>query len=820
MVSFLNHGDWPNGKALGLGPRDWRFEPAVPDHLLCDCTHCPMEHPRHFSPQELPQQFSSRLMEDALAFNKHIEDEKEKQPEKSYQEIARELIEEELTDTIETSHGTTVTIGPWSRFAKTKLQEGAEVGRHAQEIINFYTNEFDELFSLPGDYQKLSNIEKKRGREYAAILNTDFAKLENNFLALVERYLTNLQEYHIVDNTFKPEDIYTLSCDTLILVINAVLIEHLTYDEEVAARPEIGDSIDILALDRIIENGTGVCRHFALLATMLFETIKRSRKRVHTEEDKSTFLLHVKDTPMEHGYNAALKVSPEGNMTISVLDPTYANSAATKTDHPPFVDMLDYSHIRKRRLTALPHEVLPNFLAFRQATLTERDPLIQLFEKYHSYTEALNPQGIRSYKQLEDVVETILSVPTNETPLRKYYNALHACASFAANEHLSLLEREEKQKMHRFITELMETQETILNALTTAHAQRERYEREADLFSLWGEVKGLEIPFISDYIPRESYTRSPLLRSLLIQLSELVKRRVGDAIEAIDKIDESSHEKAVLLNERTQAIFEQFSEFTKPLMPVSSDAPTLAQSPFEYVLNFKPIPSHISDILQPLLSTKAHSYIQGKEVPFLETLSANVQGSISQVSEKVKGYDPAVNPLENASRTQDALNRTIAFMNGQPCAKPIVDICEKHLALKSQLGNLDALTVEQMTATIVAMVKAAYREINALAAPTEKMLWEKNRLYTTIIQHANIMNFLKHCISPQPLGHYGNLEKFIGAQRKIFPAIQKKNFDKKLSYGQFMEDVFKRLQQRLAEDLTASANEQYPPEMAKALDAI
>ena len=35
-VTGTNYGKWPNGKALGLGPRHRRFDSCLPDHFMTD----------------------------------------------------------------------------------------------------------------------------------------------------------------------------------------------------------------------------------------------------------------------------------------------------------------------------------------------------------------------------------------------------------------------------------------------------------------------------------------------------------------------------------------------------------------------------------------------------------------------------------------------------------------------------------------------------------------------------------------------------------------------------------------------------------------
>lgn len=777
--------------------------------------------------------FAVWLERDARELDKRIEDEKTRHPEKSYQEIARDIVETELTETLETTHGTTLTIGPWSRFVKTKLPEGAKMEKIAQEAINFYTNEFDKLFALQGDYKNLPAVVKKYGKVCESLLNTDFEKLERTFNDLVTRYIPQLHKRELVGERFTAGDIYAESADNLLLIINAILIEHMKYDFEVATSDAIGDASNMLSLDNILLNGTGVCRHFALLASMLFETIKRSAKRSINHEDKSTFLLDIPDSPMDHGYNAALKISREGDITLCLLDPTYANTfLGNEQNSPSHIDALDYTATRKGRVLSLQQRVLPDFLSIKSSLREEKNSLLQLFERYHRCTEAFDPFRIKTYDTVKDVIETIFSAPTGEQPLRKYCNALIALAKISAQEQsLSLsMSKDEKKKVENFMVKFMKEDAEIIKALTETFEREKRYERENNNFFLWEAVKKLEGTLYPSDICPEAYPANELFRSLVVHLSEYTRMRIELLAEKIGAItDMDDKEKALLFDKNVQEIISPISVFFEHITLPVSLSPEVADSSFEYVFKFEPIGSNSSDFLKPLLTIEASSYIgrEREKVSFYQTLQRNFQKIEDIVRETIERYDPTATMEGNyAIEIADDLERTSILMRPQECAKPIVRICEEKLNFAKEFGsarNISKMKPEELAAKIVGMVKMAYTELSAIAVKEGALSWER-RQEDAVIEHESIMHLIKECVLPLPLGNYRDLEPFIKKQREEIKRIKNLFFNNSSEqYNRFMNNLIAILDQTIkTESMVAAFGEQrsYSVGMFDALRAL
>lgn len=102
---------------------------------------------------------------------------------------------------------------------------------------------------------------------------------------------------------------------------------------------ELEERLDKMTADKILEGGFGVCRHIAALASVLYELLKERQRGLLLN---GTYLLYhgenVGEEPLNavvgsHSYNIFLTTTPEKEITLSVVDPTWVLGEGGELDY-------------------------------------------------------------------------------------------------------------------------------------------------------------------------------------------------------------------------------------------------------------------------------------------------------------------------------------------------------------------------------------------------------------------------------------------------------------------------------------------------------
>lgn len=694
--------------------------------------------------------FFEHMEAEAREINKLVDEIKLANPEMSYQEISDSLIRKTMIQEIETNEGTKIISMPFEDFRDTQ-PESKERREVAQKIIDFYNQDFQRMFQMRGDRDNLTAITKEKGKNYGALLNTDWLELEKQFLSIIKQCAPRLVDFGLVPEDFRANNIYQLAPEHLLLVINAVIVERFMYDKNIKRDAEESQPSDIIGLDMLLAQGSGVCRHYSILCSLIFEQIKRSKNLKNKRLYGNIFLLDVRDQKMNHAYNMAVKVMPNGDIMSTMLDPTFANayyrkgkvSQGERGEEAGFLSHLDFSRSRQGRLkdfgASLLKALLPKFLdipeeAQRKTKATQNDPLIFLFEKYKRYCLDLQIDDVDSYKKFEDIMMTALTTPTFEKDVRKYFNALFVGIQIIGREGYAQLPIQEREKIELLFEGLVRKSESCSVGMAG------RLKREIELHADWaaGVLKGGGLE--SQPIAMENIADNKVLRQGIFTLLELLEKRILDYIITMKDEEITAEEKVRELAEMASNILAPFKSLAQKIkFNFPSGNIPIAPSSVDLIMKFIPIrikrnrPAKGFDPFEfeRILKMPVYDSRTKEDVPFLSAIDNRFKDIVGKVNKEIATIYPSAtekgphycqlkdNLLDD---TLERLNLLRNMDEERGCARPIIDILKDHLSLSRRFGgeeNIKNFSIEGIVSFLLEAIPAAHEKIMALAVEKE-----------------------------------------------------------------------------------------------------
>ncbi|GAB4287266.1 MAG: hypothetical protein Kow0081_5050 [Candidatus Dojkabacteria bacterium] len=475
------------------------------------------------SPDEL---FLSKLQEQAEAINERVNKifrSLPETPEKNYQTIADKLINKASLIEYETPEGQKVLFSnlPYLLDAiRNDSVNEPEFNPAYYEFVKKYTSLFDELINNGSNYtSKEFRNSWGKDRKLRSLDHADFQRLEENFLNICSENKDILELYGISN----AEEIYNLSTDKLILLLNHLLCEIAEYN-----KPADRDKKDSQPLDQMLKKGMKdiVCAHFSVLLSFIFETIKRSSKN-KDKKHQNTFILLVDHDEINHSYNCIVHVKPDGSLLSAAIDPTWLNStydeyrksSQDRMKPKDIVENLDYSYERNYHLlTKKNRQIFPSSLGLPKEfdeTDTEKikinDPIINDFHhaiKVMMYPERFSPQQIQTAEEYKKLVELIWSSPLLYKKKKIEYLAFKSIL-FEANPEFRNLTPREQQKIKHLNSLIFER--AINNYQNTEEKKEEEAEKSDKLTLEMGRLYRMflgEGGNYSDLLSLEKFNRS------------------------------------------------------------------------------------------------------------------------------------------------------------------------------------------------------------------------------------------------------------------------------------------------------------------------
>ena len=550
--------------------------------------------------QSPAQRYLHWVQNEILKQKEMIDELKKSHPEKSEEEIINELVEKELTTSILTENGARLIFKPLDQFKNVKIPSDEIVLDAAAESIEFYNQKFNKLFDISKNYSQFGEEIFKSSEEFIAqaMLNTDLQKLKNVFFQLLERYLSELVQEKIAPVDFKIDEWHKLEPDELILLINGVLIKHFRYDNEIAQKYDVSKASNILSLDTLLEQGNGVCRHYAELSSIIYEQLKRDDRLIQRNDFKHTFLLYVSDDAMNHAYNASVKILPNGDFALTISDPTWTKDIK---DAP-----LNLDYTRERKTHIIKHHIIDSILPTKMNIKTkekeqiqESDKLLQLFDKYYDY---LKKEQFSSYEEFADFVRVALLAPINAGDVFRY--------SMIINKSIVFLDKNQQDKNPIAMEDQKQIEELIklfLASLPDA-ASLKPYnllkkgilkKGQKSLFQSWISTKGKEAEnldklmqnFTEHSIRPEILYDIPIMKDLLLAQNTLNIERIkewdnyfSELFKTWDiKTKENYVNKADVIKQQIDNILKPSLDILRSCAVLKNDLPPLINEENHYI---------------------------------------------------------------------------------------------------------------------------------------------------------------------------------------------------------------------------------------------